>query len=422
MSIFTTRIFIVFIIFLFALQTEAQDMGRVRQHMQQLCSEAMHGRGYISEGDRKAADYIADAFQTAGLKAFQKESFLQYFEISVNTFPGLLLQIDGKTLEAGSDYIIQPISQGGRAQGNLLYITQEVLDNPKAQKRVMKSIKSDYVLVFDETLQSRIFENIAFRPILQKTKAIIVLKAKLTASMAQEAHIFPIFEVLKTKFPKKAKNINFEVKQEVLKNYRSQNVIGYVEGRKHPDKFFVFTAHYDHLGRLGEAYFPGANDNASGTVMLIELAHYFSQNPPDHSVVFMAFGAEEVALLGSRYYVENPYFPLEDITFLFNMDIFGTGKDGATVVNATIHPEIFEKLKAINKKGGYLPQILPREPTANSDHYFFSQKGVPAFFMYLMDSNYTHYHDVEDTYERVTLSHFDKTYHLLIGFAEAMME
>src|SRR5690606_14083057 len=97
-----------------------------------------------------------------------------------------------------------------------------------------------------------------------------------------------------------------------------------------------------HIGGQGrDVYFPGANDNASGTTMLLELAEHYSQNPPDYSIVFMAFAAEEAGLLGSFHYTQNPFFPLQRIRFLINLDLLGTGDDGMMAVNGSIHPAEF---------------------------------------------------------------------------------
>ncbi len=88
-------------------------------------------------------------------------------------------------------------------------------------------------------------------------------------------------------------------------------MIATIKGTAIPDSFLVFSAHYDHLGQMGkDIYFPGANDNASGTSMLLNLAKYYSQNRPKYSVLFIAFGGEEAGLIGSEYYVKNPLVPL----------------------------------------------------------------------------------------------------------------
>ena len=87
-------------------------------------------------------------------------------------------------------------------------------------------------------------------------------------------------------------------------------MLGYVEGSHFPDSFILFSAHYDHLGHMGKNIFiAGANDNASGTSMLLNLAAHYAkpENKPKYSVMFIAFGAEEAGLIGSKFYVQHPY-------------------------------------------------------------------------------------------------------------------
>ena len=93
----------------------------------------------------------------------------------------------------------------------------------------------------------------------------------------------------------------------------------------------------------------------------------------------------------------------------------GSGEEGITVVNATLHPEKFEQLSSINKQFNYLPIIKQRGKAANSDHYWFSERGVPAFFIYTMGPN-KNYHDIYDTYENLSFSKFIPISELLKKF------
>jgi aminopeptidase YwaD len=201
-----------------------------------------------------------------------------------------------------------------------------------------------------------------------------------------------------------------------LNDYNMANIIGYVKGTKYPDSFIVISAHYDHLGMLG-AYtlFPGANDNASGVAMMLDIMHQVKNKPLEYSVAFMAFAGEEIGLLGSLYYTETPLFPLSDISLLINLDLMGTGDKGMMVVNATLFPKEFQELQLINISKDYLPIISSRGKAANSDHYYFTEKGVKAFFFYLM-GEYKYYHDIHDGPEAITLSRYNQAYSLIYDF------
>jgi Zn-dependent M28 family amino/carboxypeptidase len=157
-----------------------------------------------------------------------------------------------------------------------------------------------------------------------------------------------------------------------------------------------------------DVYFPGGNDNASGNAMIISLAEEFLKKPlKKYNILFVAFAGEEVGLLGSKYMVERSIIPLNEIRFMLNLDIMGSGEEGITVVNSTLFPKEFKALRKLNKKLNAVPLVKPRGPAANSDHYFFTEANVPAFFIYTMGTN-KHYHDIFDTYNELSFSAFDK--------------
>lgn len=398
-----------------------------------LCSPAFHGRGYVNGGDSIAAEYIAESFKNAGCQFFSSGPF-QAFQFQVNHFPAnMSLSINGKNLQAGTEFVVDPGSCSGTTK-NLLFIEVEVSDlfNPKLIKNKLSMVnnqgggrsKNLVGLLFNEsnlkgdTLKKA--KQLARE--YNTTFAVIeVVNDKFTWSVDQSQTNFPFFQVQQS-----AMDVSlgkWQVAYDVLarlKQHTARNVIAYVPAKKKSKKYLVYTAHYDHLGRMGQdTYFPGGNDNASGTAMLLELANYYVKNPTDVNVVFIAFAGEEVGLLGSKYYTENPVFPLEKIAFLFNVDIMGSGEDGVTIVNATLFPEHFKRFEAINQAKQYVVKTGARGPAANSDHYFFSEKGVPAFFMYTMGPN-KHYHDVGDSFENLSFNEFNDLFHLLLEFGQAI--
>jgi Zn-dependent M28 family amino/carboxypeptidase len=107
------------------------------------------------------------------------------------------------------------------------------------------------------------------------------------------------------------------------------------------------------------------------------------------------------------------------MTFLLNLDIMGSGEEGITVVNATLFERQFNLLKEINTEKNLLTQVKSRGPAANSDHYWFTVKGVPAFFIYTMGPN-KHYHDVFDTYEELSFQVYEDITTLLVEFGKRL--
>jgi Zn-dependent M28 family amino/carboxypeptidase len=168
-----------------------------------------------------------------------------------------------------------------------------------------------------------------------------------------------------------------------------------------------------------EAWFPGANDNASGVSVLLNLAKYYAAHPPKYSVAFIFFSGEEAGLIGSQYYSTHPLFPLSKIKFLTNLDLLGTGDDGIMVVNATVFKSQFEKLNTINTEKNYVRQIKQRGKAANSDHYWFTEKGVPSFFIYTMGGIQA-YHDIYDVEKTLPLTKYLEVCELLIAFSASL--
>ena len=166
---------------------------------------------------------------------------------------------------------------------------------------------------------------------------------------------------------------------------------------------------------MGPAIFPGASDNASGTAMMLYLARYFSTHPQKYSIMYIAFSGEEAALIGSLYFTKHPVIPLKSIKFLTNIDIMGDATDGITVVNATEFPREFDELQKINTTNKLLPAIKSRGKAANSDHYYFTEAGVPSFFIY-SDGGPGFYHDVYDRASTLSLNKVDNVAKLLIDF------
>jgi hypothetical protein len=373
------------ILFFLVVKTYSQDTVYARQIIKKLCSKELLGRGYVNDGVNKAAGFISKELKTIGLSKFGK-SYSQFYSFPVNTFPGKMsVVLDGKELKAGTHYLIYPSA---------------------------KTIKSGFQLFKTDSVTYD--ANDGRRPMPLKVK----LKKKLTYTVETEVSDNTIIELLKDSFPNELKNIDVIFENKFVPNFKCENLCGYLKGTQHPDSFIVFTAHYDHLGAMGnETYFPGANDNASGVSVLLNLAKYYKTHPSKYSIAFVFFSGEEAGLLGSKYYSEHPLFPLSKIKFLTNLDLLGTGDDGIMVVNATLFKNQFEKLNQINNDKKYLKQVKQRGKAANSDHYWFTEKGVPSFFIYTMGGIQA-YHDVYDIEKTLPLTKYLDVCRLLIEFSE----
>lgn len=408
---------------------QAQVISYARSVVDTLTSAEMAGRGYVADGHLKAATYIAGEFQQMGLHSFGN-GYFQEFPIEINTLPGALsLQVDNKLLQPGIDYLISPCSQSMEGTFPVVKLKAETLLNPEALLQQLQQVEGK-VLVFDQTqltplsteARQQVNESLAFLKNFKNNPAaatLLLTDQKLTWHTAGTPCQTPQFTIRKEALPEIPKEVTLKVEGRLEPRLNTQNVIGYLEGKKPEKGYLLISAHYDHLGAMGNAtFFPGANDNASGVAMLLSLAKHFSkkENRPDYNLLFVAFGAEEAGLLGSQYFIANPPLPLRKINFLINLDILGTGDDGIKVVNASVFEKEFTQLKELNQKlPDSLPQIAPRGEACNSDHCFFYQAGIPCFYIYTLGGIQA-YHDVYDKAETLPLTAFQPLHQLLVNF------
>ena len=219
----------------------------------------------------------------------------------------------------------------------------------------------------------------------------------------------------------------------------SRNVIGLLEGSDPAlaRETILITSHYDHLPNRGESYYPGANDNASGTVAVIELARAFAASPqkPKRSVLFVSFGSEEEGLLGSYYYTMHPARPLETTRAVINLDMIA--RDEAQVpateryiklpadtsneinlVGGSYSPDLVAVIRRANEHTGLaLSDKYDHDSSQNvlfrCDHFPFLLKDVPA--VWLFAGFHPGYHEPSDTVDRLNFTKLEKVARLAWG-------
>jgi Zn-dependent M28 family amino/carboxypeptidase len=172
---------------------------------------------------------------------------------------------------------------------------------------------------------------------------------------------------------------------------------------------------------MGNVMYPGGNDNASGTAMVLEMARYFSkkENQPALSLMFVLFSGEEAGLMGSKYMAKHFPLDLQKIQLQINVDMVATGSDGITMVNAKQFPDIFQRFVDINAKKHYLKEVTARGESCNSDHCPLYQEGVPSVFIYTRGSEATAYHIPEDSYESLPLTKFEDLFRLIRDYIQS---
>ncbi len=416
---------IITFVLIYSFSLTGQNLDYAKEIVKTLASPKFKGRGYVENGNKIAAEYIKGQYSEIGLKPFKKDYF-QSFKVEVNIFPSRMnLYFDGVELIAGKEFIVDPYSPSIKGEYSVHIIKKrDLLDISNVEKAIQSSVGK--VLIIDETdfepenkeEAKKIDDYINFlkyNPRIRSIGTIIYSSEKLTWDNVSIQASKPSFIVNKEVDFTFVKKVTIEIDAKIV-NYKTQNIIGYIKGVEQPDTFLFAIGHYDHLGKMGSnTYFPGANDNSSGIAMLLNLAKYYKSNPHKYSFVFIALSAEEIGLLGAKYFVDNPFVDLNKIKFLINFDLAGTGDDGIKVVNGKVYEEKFDILTKLNEENDYLKSVKIRGDACISDHCMFHEKGVPCFYIYTLGGTQA-YHDIYDKSETLPLTEFVDYSKLMIDF------
>lgn len=367
-------------------QVSAQDSVYARGVIKKLTSKQCFGRGYLNNGLDVAAKYISSELTRLKAKQLFPTGYYQWFDFNVNTFPDkITVKINNKLLKPGVDYIISP--ESGSLKGKF------------------SMQKKDSVTFMSESIDLPL---------------ILSIKNKLTFGVSTEAANYCSIELLKKKGFEEIKTAEVNIRNKILTKYINKNICAYIDGKENNDTMIVYSAHYDHLGGLGKkTYFPGANDNASGVSVLLNLIKHYTKYPPKYKIVFIFFAGEEAGLIGSKYFVENKTLDLKKIKFLINLDLLGTGDDGIMVTNGYVYEKEFNLLDQINKESNLVKEIKRRGKARNSDHYWFTEAGVPSFFIYTL-GGIKAYHDIYDIEKTLPLTDYMDVIKLLTEFSKRL--
>lgn len=237
--------------------------------------------------------------------------------------------------------------------------------------------------------------------------------------------------------PKTNPNYYQVVPKETLPNNLndSQNIIAFIKGSEFPDEYVYISAHSDHEGIKGGQIYNGADDNGSGTAAVLEMAEAFSQavidgHRPKRSVIFLHVTGEEVGLHGSRYYTENPIFPLEDAVATLNIDMIGRVDprhiDNEDYIYLIGSNKISTELDFIVQEANstftnleldyiYNDDSDPNQYYYRSDHYNFALKDVPVIFFF--NGEHEDYTKPTDTAEKINYPLLEKRAKLIFATA-----
>ena len=403
-----------------AVQLGAQDLPHYKRVVKELSSARYQGRGYARGGANKAGKYLEREYRKAGAD----EVILQPFTIDINTFPGkMAMWADGKKLKAGVDFSMREYSPGVHGEFPVYHVDTLHFDADRMFADLAKPENAGALVCCDFWFAYRHKE--AFgrlqkagecpnAGLIQTWTSPIKFYKAYGHRVVDKPIIWTTPEAIAG-----VKSVRVNVEHEFLKDYGLFNVITKVEGERH-DSCYVFTAHYDHLGNLGRhVYYAGANDNASGTAAIVTLAAYYAKHRPPYDMYFLSFSGEDANLRGSEYFAEHPVVPLEQIKYLFNIDMIGDN-------NPVQYCEVSDKgmagytiFEQINAEKHLFKALHRGDLAANSDHYPFARRGVPCIFLENEEGDaFPWYHTIFDTWHTALFDSYAPVFNLVTTFIE----
>ena len=413
---------LVLLLAIFAIETfqvtslQAQDLKHYKKIVKELSSKKYQGRGYARDGANKAGKYLVKEFEKAGVD----EIVCQPFKIDINTFCGKMeMWADGKKLTPGVDFSMREYSPGVHGEFPVYHVDTVNFDAEKMYADLAKPEYANCMVVCDFWFM---YKHKEFKPLHKKDSSVggfiqtWTSPIKFYKAYGSKVMGKPIVWVTPEAI-EGVKNVKLDVDNEWLQGYELFNVIAKVNGERH-DSCFVFTAHYDHLGNLGrDVYYPGANDNASGTATIVTLAEYYAKNKPEYDMYFIAFSGEDSGLNGSLFYVDNPTVPLEQIRYLFNLDMIGDNNPVQYCEASDEGNRGFALLEQINGEKHYFEALNRGELAANSDHYPFAERHVPCILFENEEGDaFQYYHTIYDTYEGAIFVTYEPIFKLITDF------
>lgn len=395
-------------------------VANLRGHIGYLADDKLEGRRAGTNGEKLAGEYISQKFQELGLQPKGTEGFFQSFEIydgkQINTATHFI--INENNLVTEKDFFPFPFSQNISVEALPSVAIQEA-DMPWFYdlKEALEENKNNPH--FDLTEYIR---NNAKKAKSRGASAIILYnssdiddKLKFDSKDKTEKIDIPVVyvskAVAKKYFSDQTATLDIKLKVDIGEKRRTgRNVIGYVDNGA--ARTVVLGAHYDHLGygednnsmlRTGEkAIHNGADDNASGTAALIELARILKgSKQKNNNYLFIAFSAEELGLNGSKFFTENPTIDFSKVNFMINMDMVGRLNDSSNVVTIGgfgTSPQWSSLIDPTNKKNPFVIRI-DSSGTGPSDHTSFYRKDIPVLFFFT--GLHTDYHKPGDDADKV---------------------
>jgi aminopeptidase YwaD len=406
-----------------------EQLKRIKTDVEFLADDRLEGRAPGTKGIDIARDYIAKRFLKVGVIPMGESStYYQQFTVpepvAVDKKGTYVIFTDTLFVSKINYAVLQ--SENGSVSGKAVWVGYGI-SAPELAYNDYKKIKSleGKIAVMDVSSPDGIhphskyakYHDLGNRIALAKGKGAVGVVLVNLGDMANDPKSryrtirssgIPVFFVGDDNTAqkiKKAKKITISVSQEEVEA-DAYNVVGYIDNGQ--PTTVVIGAHYDHLGWGGEgsrapgvhAIHNGADDNASGTAALIALAEYLGKKEDltGHNYLFLAFSAEERGLLGSKYFVANPTFNIDQTAYMINMDMIGRLRDGALQIGGTGTAAQWNKVIE-NTQCEELSFKLDPSGIGPSDHSSFYTNGIPV--LHFFTGSHDDYHKPEDDADKI---------------------
>jgi hypothetical protein len=395
-------------------------LNNLQAHIHYLADDKLQGRRAGTPGEELAMNYISDQFKQIGLRPKGTEGYYQSFDINegrqIN--PGTHFIINDKELTLHEEYFpfvyspninidaLPTIAMQETGMPWFLDLKDVIADNASNPHFDLKT----YIHQQATELKVKGATALIFYNTSEKDDEL-----KFDGKDKSERSGIPVIYVTKSAAKKylndSSASIETKLKVDIGEKKRiGHNVIGFIDNGA--ANVVVMGAHFDHLGygedgnsmlRTGERLIHnGADDNASGTAALIELARLLKSSKLNkNNYLFIAFSGEELGLFGSKYFVENPTINLSNVNYMINMDMVGRLNDSTktvTVGGYGTSPEWSSLLGGKNKK---LPFVIKIDSsgTGPSDHTSFYRKDIPVLFFFT--GLHKDYHRPTDDFDKI---------------------
>ncbi|MEO8403139.1 MAG: M20/M25/M40 family metallo-hydrolase [Chitinophagaceae bacterium] len=423
-----SRIFFFFLSLLVATSAFSQKQSKsdktiianLKTNIGYLADDKLEGRRAGSPGEKLAREYISTQFRTIGIVPKGTEDYYQAFDINdgKQVAEGSYFSINGKNLELNKEYFPFPYSSKKIIDASPAIAIQEA-DMPWFidLKDVLTENKSNPHFDLDEYIKTnskRAYDRGATAVILFNTSTIddnLVFNPKDKTEPFRIPVIYVKKEATQKYLNDPTASMNVKIKADITEKKRvGHNVVGYIDN--HAATTVVLGAHFDHLGygedgnsmlRTGEKLIHnGADDNASGTAALIEMARILQKTKSkNNNYLFIAFSGEELGLFGSKYFVENPTIDLKTVNYMINMDMVGRLNDSTKTLTVGGYGTSPEWATVINKEEKKLPFVIHIDSSGSgpSDHTSFYRKDIPVLFFFT--GQHKDYHRPTDDADKI---------------------